>query len=150
MQIGMIGLGRMGANMARRLARDGHSVVGYDPIAAAVKALAPQGVEPARSLPRLVDGGNSNHKGNMRRATALSQKGAHMLDCGTSGGVWGCLEEGCCLMVGGDRQAYERIVSPATKRVTGMWGRAARAISARWSATASSTRSCRPTRRASS
>ena len=50
MKIGMIGLGRMGANIARRLMRNGHQVVGYDRNAESVAALAADGAEPASSL----------------------------------------------------------------------------------------------------
>ncbi len=54
MQLGMIGLGRMGANMARRLQRAGHDCVGYDRDAAASKALAEDGIATASSLEELV------------------------------------------------------------------------------------------------
>ena len=50
MQLGMIGLGRMGANMVRRLMRAGHACVGYDPNADAVKALAADGAQAAFTL----------------------------------------------------------------------------------------------------
>ena len=50
MKIGMIGLGRMGANISRRLMRNGHQVVGYDRNAESVAALAADGAEPASSL----------------------------------------------------------------------------------------------------
>ena len=55
----------------------------------------------------IVDGGNSNWKESIRRAGSLKEKGITLLDCGTSGGVWG-LANGYCLMVGGDRAAFER------------------------------------------
>ena len=54
MQLGMIGLGRMGANMVRRLMRDGHSCVVYDVNADAVDALAGEGATGAHSLDDLV------------------------------------------------------------------------------------------------
>lgn len=54
MKLGMIGLGRMGANMAQRLLRGGHEVVGFDPQAAARKALEDQGAVSADSLETLV------------------------------------------------------------------------------------------------
>jgi len=54
MQIAMIGLGRMGANMAQRLLRGGHKVVGYDPADAALAALEQKGAESAASLQQLV------------------------------------------------------------------------------------------------
>ncbi|WP_407353267.1 phosphogluconate dehydrogenase (NAD(+)-dependent, decarboxylating) [Luteimonas sp. R10] len=54
MDLGMIGLGRMGANMAERLLRGGHRVAGFDPGEAARIAAAARGVEVAGSLPDLV------------------------------------------------------------------------------------------------
>ena len=144
MQIGIAGLGRMGGNMALRLQRDGHEVIGFDPSESVLETLRERGVTGVSSLrelvqslatPRtvwvmvpagditestiqelgsllssgdtLVDGGNSNYKESMRRASELSANGIDMLDCGTSGGVWG-LENGYCLTIGGDRAAYER------------------------------------------
>lgn len=56
----------------------------------------------------IVDGGNSNYKDGMRRATALSKIGVNFLDVGVSGGIWG-LENGYCLMAGGDINAYQHI-----------------------------------------
>ncbi len=145
MEVGLIGLGRMGGNMAQRLLRGGHKVVAYDPNADAVKAAETQGARGASSLEELVkklsapravwtmvpagkitedaisalssllsegdaviDGGNSNYKDTMRRAETLKQKGIHMLDAGTSGGIWG-LREGYSLMVGGDAGAVKRL-----------------------------------------
>jgi 6-phosphogluconate dehydrogenase len=145
MELGMIGLGRMGGNMAQRLLQGGHNVVAYDPKPEAVQALAQKGASGAASLqdivsglavPRVIwvmvpagdptestmnslaqvlspgdvviDGGNSNYKDSMRRATALKEKGVAFLDAGTSGGVWG-LKEGYSLMVGGDADAFLRL-----------------------------------------
>ena len=54
----------------------------------------------------LIDGGNSNFKDDVRRARELGERGVRYLDVGTSGGVWG-LERGYCLMIGGDKQAFE-------------------------------------------
>lgn len=145
MQIAMVGLGRMGANMARRLMRDGHACVVYDRDPEAVARLVKEGAAGAASLedlalqltpPRaawimvpageitettvmalanhfaagdvIVDGGNSYFKDDVRRARTLAQRGIAYLDAGTSGGVWG-LERGYCLMVGGDKAAYERL-----------------------------------------
>jgi 6-phosphogluconate dehydrogenase len=56
----------------------------------------------------IIDGGNSNYKDSMRRAAALAGQGLYFLDIGTSGGIWG-LEEGYCLMAGGDSDAYRRL-----------------------------------------
>src|SRR5512143_3429593 len=145
MRIAMVGLGKMGMNMTRRLLRAGHEVVAVDRWQAAVEEAAREGAVPAASLsdaagklssPRIVwlmvpagapvdesvgllagllssgdiviDGGNSMYKDAARRAETLSGREIRFLDAGTSGGVWG-LEEGYCLMVGGDRDAYEAV-----------------------------------------
>ncbi|MFC2013550.1 phosphogluconate dehydrogenase (NAD(+)-dependent, decarboxylating) [Chloroflexota bacterium] len=142
MELGMIGLGRMGSNMTRRLLDGGHHVVVYDPNKEAVEALVVLGARSSESIPDLVgniatpraiwlmvpsgeptestvntlvaelsqgdviiDGGNSNYKDSMRRASAPLSKGINYLDVGTSGGIWG-LKEGYCLMVGGDIEAF--------------------------------------------
>jgi 6-phosphogluconate dehydrogenase len=55
----------------------------------------------------IIDGGNSNWKESIRHAEQLSEKRITLLDCGTSGGIWG-LANGYCLMVGGDRGAFDR------------------------------------------
>jgi 6-phosphogluconate dehydrogenase len=55
MRIGMVGLGRMGANMVRRLIKGGHECVAYDNSADAVKAIVAQGAKGAKSLPELVE-----------------------------------------------------------------------------------------------
>jgi 6-phosphogluconate dehydrogenase len=145
MQLGMVGLGRMGANIVRRLMRDGHECVVYDVSADAVKALAAEGATGAADLddftaklqrPRaawvmvpageiteravddlaarfesgdaIIDGGNSYYHDDIRRATALGEKGIDYVDCGTSGGVFG-LERGYCLMIGGPEEAVTRL-----------------------------------------
>jgi 6-phosphogluconate dehydrogenase len=143
-QIGVIGLGRMGANMAQRLMRAGHQCVVYDIHAPAVAALQKQGAKGAQSIedfikrlgaPRavwmmlpaavveetlqtlavslaagdiLIDGGNSHYRDDIRRADSLKARGIHYVDVGTSGGVWG-LEEGYCLMVGGETEPVQRL-----------------------------------------
>ena len=144
MQFGMIGVGRMGANMTRRLMRGGHELVVYDRSAEAVAALVKEGATGAASLaefvrkltpPRaaclmvpaayadasidelspllaegdiVIDGGNSNHQDDIRRAEHLSRRGLHYVDMGTSGGVWG-LERGYCLMIGGEPDVVARL-----------------------------------------
>jgi 6-phosphogluconate dehydrogenase len=128
MQLGLIGLGRMGGNMRERLRRAGHEVVGYDPnpdvtdvpgLGALVERLsAPRVVwimvpvqfsEPTIDQLRellsegdiVIDGGNSRFSDDPPRAEKLGQRGIGYLDVGVSGGVWG-LENGYALMVGGD------------------------------------------------
>jgi 6-phosphogluconate dehydrogenase len=59
MQLGMVGLGKMGANMAQRLIQDGHAVVGYDPRAEAVQAHEAIGGTGANSLETLVQNLNA-------------------------------------------------------------------------------------------
>jgi len=132
----MVGLGRMGGNMAERLRRAGHEVVGYDrdPDIADVKSLAelaealpvprvawvmvPAG-EPTRSTiaelgellsggDLVVDGGNSNYRDSIARSEELAAKGVGFVDAGVSGGVWG-LQNGYGLMVGGADEHVERI-----------------------------------------
>jgi 6-phosphogluconate dehydrogenase len=56
----------------------------------------------------IIDGGNSNWKESIRHGEQLKEKGITLLDCGTSGGVWG-LANGYCLMVGGEREAFDRV-----------------------------------------
>lgn len=169
MQIGMIGLGRMGANMARRLLRRGHRCVVYDRSPEPTRALAGEGASPAFSLDELaarlerpraawlmvpagtatesavlalaerfeagdviVDGGNTYFRDDLRRAGALAAKGIHYVDVGTSGGVWG-LERGYCLMIGGEREAVQRLepifraLAPGRGGIPPVPGRAGRA-----------------------
>ena len=145
MQLGMIGLGRMGANLVRRLVRQGHDCVVFDQNPETVAGLAGQNItgtadladlvgklKPPRNvwvmLPAgaiteqtvaelgrllssgdtIIDGGNAFFQDDVRRAREMKAKGIHYLDCGTSGGVWG-LERGYCLMIGGEREAVERL-----------------------------------------
>ena len=144
MQIGMIGLGRMGSDMVRRLLAAGHDCVVYDLNRGAVEALAregatgtdsPEALLAALAKPRalwlmlpaaivdqtlaglgpqlspgdiLVDGGNSHFQDDLRRSARLREAGVQYLDVGTSGGVWG-RERGYCLMIGGERDAVERL-----------------------------------------
>jgi 6-phosphogluconate dehydrogenase len=59
----------------------------------------------------IVDGGNSDWRDSLRRAEQLAAAGIRLIDCGTSGGIWG-LGAGYCLMVGGAREAID-VVEPA-------------------------------------
>lgn len=143
MQLGMIGLGKMGANMTTRLLRGGHQVVAFDfnkdAVAASIRdgatgagsldelvgklgspriawMMVPSGAPTEQTLDNLlrlmksgdiiIDGGNSNWKDSIRRAEKCKTAGIAFIDAGTSGGIWG-LENGYCLMVGGDEKAVK-------------------------------------------
>jgi 6-phosphogluconate dehydrogenase len=56
----------------------------------------------------LIDGGNSNYRDTLQRAFSVQKSGVHFVDVGTSGGIWG-LNEGYCLMIGGDAAVVKRI-----------------------------------------
>jgi 6-phosphogluconate dehydrogenase len=132
MKLGMVGLGKMGGNMAARLRSAGHEVVGYDAysqasdvatLGALVKALdeaphlvwtmVPSGEPTESTIGELnellspgdivVDGGNSYWADSVRRGAMLAERRIGFVDCGTSGGVWG-LDEGYSLMVGGEAE----------------------------------------------
>ena len=134
MQLGMVGLGRMGANMTERLEAAGHDVKTFD---TNVKGTASSLEELVRQLdaPRsvwlmipagivdsvvgqlaphlaegdtIIDGGNSYYVDDLRRAQELAPKGIHYVDVGTSGGVWG-VERGYCQMIGGDDAAVKHL-----------------------------------------
>jgi len=128
MEIGLVGLGKMGGNMRTRLRNGGHTVVGFDhhpevsdvgsleelvaklPSPRVVWVMVPAG-EPTRQTVAalkellvegdvIVDGGNSRWTDDLAHAELLSDKGIGFVDCGVSGGVWG-LENGYALMYGG-------------------------------------------------
>jgi len=204
MQLGLVGLGRMGANMTRRLMRGGHELVVSDLSADSVKTAggrrrnwidvtrgsdcqadasarnlghgsrwcrnrsdcAETGSTPAGGR-RIIDGGNSYFKDDVRRANELKSKGIHYIDVGTSGGVWG-LERGYCMMIGGPKEAVQRL-DPIFKTLAPGKGDIPRTpeeknsaappklvtftavprdpgTSSRWCTTALSTASCRPMR----
>lgn len=142
MQMGLVGLGKMGMNMMKRLLRGGHEVAVWDISEQARQAAAAEGARVATGLAGfkdalkgrrvvwvmvpagavteetirtvaagldrgdiVVDGGNSNYKDSQRLAAELAAGGIHLLDSGTSGGIWG-LENGYCLMIGGDEGAF--------------------------------------------
>jgi 6-phosphogluconate dehydrogenase len=143
MRLAMIGLGRMGGNMAQRLLQGGHEVIVYDRSADVVSAHVAKGLRAAKDLagivqqlaPRrvvwvmvpageavestieelvphldrgdiVIDGGNSNFRDSLRRATALEAKGIDFVDVGTSGGIHG-LAHGYCLMIGASPHAFQ-------------------------------------------
>ena len=145
MQIGFVGLGKMGGNMVERLLRDKHRIVAYNRTTDKIQEAVSKGATGSNSLKDLagklqerkavwlmvpsgapvdqnindlvpllskgdiiVDGGNSYYKDTVRRHDELLAKGIHFIDCGTSGGIWG-LKVGYCLMIGGEKEAYQAL-----------------------------------------
>ena len=137
MQLGLVGLGKMGFNMRQRLREGGHEVVGYDPrpevsdvatlaeLAAALTAprvvwvMVPSGPITRDTIEALgevlepgdlvVDGGNSRYTEDAPHAELLSRRGIGFVDAGVSGGIWG-LTEGYGLMVGGRDEDITRLM----------------------------------------
>jgi 6-phosphogluconate dehydrogenase len=127
-KIGMVGLGKMGGNMAARIQAAGHEVVGYDAFSDASEVSSLAELVERLDAPRVVwvmvpagdptegvvtelagllqpgdvviEGGNSHWHDSVRRGKELGGRGIGFVDAGTSGGVWG-RAEGYCLMVGG-------------------------------------------------
>jgi 6-phosphogluconate dehydrogenase len=144
MHIGLVGLGRMGANMAERLRRHGHEVETYartDPARTVTSLeelvarlepprvawmMVPAGDATEQSCEALlgllepgdvlVDGGNSNFRDSQRRAAGAKERGIRYLDAGVSGGIWG-LEGGYCVMVGGEPDAFA-VIEPLCRDLT--------------------------------
>jgi 6-phosphogluconate dehydrogenase len=134
-QLGLIGLGRMGGNMRDRLRSAGHEVVGFDPRPEVTDVDSLAGLAQALTAPRVVwvmvpsgkitrdtiaqlgdvleagdlviDGGNSRYTDDGPNAELLDAKGIHYVDCGVSGGIWG-KDNGYGLMAGGAREDIER------------------------------------------
>jgi 6-phosphogluconate dehydrogenase len=135
-EIGIIGLGRMGGNMAERLRRGGHTVVGYDRSSAARDVTTLQALVDALPAPRavwimvpagkptddtinalrgllsagdlVIDGGNSKWTDDIAHSEQLAEDNIGFVDCGVSGGVWG-LTEGYALMCGGSDADVARL-----------------------------------------
>jgi 6-phosphogluconate dehydrogenase len=136
MDIGLVGLGKMGGNMRERLRRAGHTVVGYDrnpevsdvssleelveklPSPKVVWVMVPAG-DPTRQTVEalgellgdgdvIVDGGNSRWTDDQMHAELLKEKKIGFVDCGVSGGVWG-LENGYALMYGGEEADVAKV-----------------------------------------
>jgi 6-phosphogluconate dehydrogenase len=135
MQLGMVGLGRMGSGMTKRLEQAGHELKTFDPkvdsTAKTLRALAKQ-LETPRHVwvmvpagpitedtfqkllgilepgDTIVDGGNSNFRDSQRRYKEARGRKLAFVDVGVSGGVWG-LEVGFCLMAGGDKAPVKRL-----------------------------------------
>ncbi|MDH4069894.1 MAG: decarboxylating 6-phosphogluconate dehydrogenase [Ignavibacteria bacterium] len=138
MQIGFVGLGKMGGNMVERLLGADHQVAVYNKSREKIEEYAAKGALPSGSLEELterlegrkaiwlmvpsgepvdqnindlipllsprdiiIDGGNSYYKDTLRRHELLKKHQIHLVDCGTSGGIWG-LTVGYCLMIGGE------------------------------------------------
>jgi len=145
MDIGFVGLGKMGLNMVTRLQRAGHQVTAYDRSADALANATTAGCIGAASLadlvqrlkaPRavwimvpsgppteetvqavtallapgdvIIDGGNTRFHDDVRRSKELAARKLQYIDAGTSGGIWG-LKNGYCLMVGGNKEAVDRL-----------------------------------------
>ncbi len=136
MQLGMIGLGRMGNGMTERLREHDHDVRTYDPNVESRTATSLAELKGQLDAPRafwmmvpagkitedvfqnllaladkgdtIVDGGNSNFRDSQRRYGEAQAHGLHFVDAGVSGGIWG-LEVGFCLMVGGDDEPVQRL-----------------------------------------
>jgi 6-phosphogluconate dehydrogenase len=136
-KIGMVGLGRMGSGMTKRLEQAGHEVMTYDPkVDSTAGSLAElvQQLEPPRHVwmmipagpitestfrelldllerdDAVIDGGNSNFRDSQRRAADAAERGIYSLDVGVSGGIWG-LREGFALMAGGDEEPIRRLAT---------------------------------------
>ncbi|GAA4618099.1 decarboxylating 6-phosphogluconate dehydrogenase [Actinoallomurus liliacearum] len=137
MELGMIGLGRMGGNMAKRIKQAGHTVVGYDRDPAvsdvgsleelvqrlsaprAVWVMVPAGGPTRETVDRLgelleagdvvIDGGNSYYQDDQKHAELLAERGIGFVDAGVSGGVWG-LQNGYALMVGGSDENVKQLM----------------------------------------
>jgi 6-phosphogluconate dehydrogenase len=136
MDIGMVGLGKMGGNMRERLRRKGHTVIGFDhnreisdvgsleevvaklPSPRVVWVMVPAGDATHSTIRELkellsegdvvVDGGNSRWTDDRTNADDLLEKGIRFVDCGVSGGVWG-LDNGYALMCGGDPEDVAKV-----------------------------------------
>lgn len=157
MKIAVAGLGKMGMQIARKLAEDGHDVIAHNRSRDAVDEAVTLGAKaayekkdvvaafggdqvvvwvmiPAEVIEEqidewlelipsgsiIIDGGNSDFRGDTARAKRVKAKGSTLLDIGTSGGVWG-YENGFSMMVGGDRSAFETI-EPALKTLAAPGG----------------------------
>jgi 6-phosphogluconate dehydrogenase len=150
MKIAIAGLGRMGAQIAQKLAEDGHSVVAHnrspEPVDEAVthgasaaytkedvvQAFAGEQLVLWLMIPAevieaeldhwlelipggsiIIDGGNSDFRGDQARADKVAAKGSTLLDVGTSGGVWG-YKNGFSMMAGGDEASFT-VIEPVLK-----------------------------------
>ncbi|MGW5734614.1 MULTISPECIES: phosphogluconate dehydrogenase (NAD(+)-dependent, decarboxylating) [Streptomyces] len=136
MELGLVGLGKMGGNMRERIRRAGHTVIGYDrnpdvadvhsleelvnklkgprvvwvmvPAGAATQSTVDELAELLQPGDVVVDGGNSRWTDDEKHAEELAAKGIGFVDCGVSGGVWG-LKNGYALMYGGDAENIAKV-----------------------------------------
>lgn len=145
MKIAITGLGRMGGQIAQKLAENGHEVIAHNRSQGPVDEAAKSGCVPCYDkqsvvdafngepvviwimlpaeiidseldtwleiLPKgsiVIDGGNSDYRGDKARSEKATTAGCKMLDIGTSGGVWGIIN-GFSMMIGGDQGAFETL-----------------------------------------
>ncbi|RTQ96131.1 phosphogluconate dehydrogenase (NAD(+)-dependent, decarboxylating) [Lysinibacillus telephonicus] len=159
MKIGIVGLGRMGFNLACNMLENNIDVVGYDidhsimdkiqcnslfkkrnfmffhslvefveslSPTDALFLLVPHGEETEKMLEELlnnlpkniivIEAGNSHYKNSQYWYKRYKEKGIYFLDCGTSGGLKGA-RHGLCSMIGGDKEAFDRI-EPILKKIS--------------------------------
>ena len=137
MQLGLVGLGKMGFNMRQRLRDGGHEVIGYDPRPEVSDVANLSELTSLLSTPRIVwvmvpsgpithdtitvltevlqpgdlvvDGGNARYTEDGPHAELLGAHGIGFVDAGVSGGIWG-LTEGYGLMVGGSDADVARLM----------------------------------------
>ncbi|MBA31637.1 MAG: 6-phosphogluconate dehydrogenase (decarboxylating) [Chloroflexi bacterium] len=146
MNLIIVGLGKMGGNIAKKLLRDNHKIIGFDSDKNQKEIIEKFGAQIIDSLndiksldfsPKIVwimlpsgeitektfrklldllspgdiiiDGGNSNYKITRKRFETAKEHKIHLVDCGTSGGIWG-LKNGYCLTIGGEKHIYEKIM----------------------------------------
>ncbi len=145
MKLAVVGLGRMGMQIARKLSENGHEVIAHNRSKDPVDVAVTYGVKAAytkedvinafngdqfvlwlmlpadvvdieidawlKLMPKgstIIDGGNSDYRLTKSRSTKIEAAGLHLLDCGTSGGVWG-YQNGFSMMIGGDIAAYNAV-----------------------------------------
>tara|TARA_A100001037_G_scaffold38786_3_gene29844 strand:+ start:2533 stop:3438 length:906 start_codon:yes stop_codon:yes gene_type:complete len=145
MNIIIVGLGKMGGNIAKKLLKDNHNIIGFDSDKNQSNIIKKYGAKIIDSLedinfldlsPKIVwmmlpsgkitqktftkllgilspediiiDGGNSNYKLTRARFDDAKKLDIHLIDCGTSGGIWG-LKNGYCLTIGGEKNIYEKL-----------------------------------------
>ncbi len=145
MNIIIVGLGKMGGNIAKKLLKDNHNIIGFDSdknqsnnikkygakiidsledinsldlSPKIVWMMLPSGKITQKTFTKLlgilspediiIDGGNSNYKLTRARFDDAKKLDIHLIDCGTSGGIWG-LKNGYCLTIGGEKNIYEKL-----------------------------------------